>query len=966
MKYLEWNHVIGKFFFNQNNAGKEVLLYITQKEISEMGVTSFGFSNEEESWDDYCKAIKCKFPEISSKNNFIEKFIIVAHKWLYFEKIVFQDKNEYNFKIENISIYNESNNIVYPFYLGYLVSLIIPLTDNVNLFRSNNFYSPLNNFLITNEICKNKTQSIEEIDWVWNDLERWSKEYYRTDLGIFKVRHFGNHNWIYVGKAFSQCLLTPKNIRDIPNIFWKADIAPNSIIPEKQFQRIVNLHAEEQAGFNKKIVDIVNDLDNPLRKVVLDIVKREYASWKGYVIEYDKDDKVTTPKSGWIYATLFSAFNLNREDETLNHFYYLYSQNDFPEELSLGGCDVKNTGNGFSQPINIKFNQNINLTDDQNKWKASSTKNEIILYSSGSYFGLSANNFIESDKISRQSTMYLLCTDNKKNSIESWGKTFQKGDFSYINYEGVPEGFNLYRFRNPKEPHSEEEILRYNTHKKLEFRGGIKTGNRCYLKNLMPKIYIEGADGTEKLYLEFIDNSNRLYLIRNTHIPEEFILPQDIICNQNFLIKIENEDMENSDIPYQIIDMDFNPLDIVNENLTRRNGFGEISTNETYFVIGSNTSYNGWQKQMSYVFPFFSSLYDRTEFLENKINYNQEQGNLILQILSTKRNLQFLEFSEIVDSVENYSKKWEKSNFQQNPKYIKQLTISFLDYLGYLDYDYSLNKITINKPQFVIIPSTKSLKAILIGGRSKSFVESLIEKCNFYEVNLEILKQSGQLDIYYLPDIIKLTPANCKNCTEAWLKLKTIANDLDIEFKFIDKPLNQPQLIQFGLQDFSDTVYGYKKNILENKFIERPNYEWARKVFDVDKLKFVKDLNPIDKTLSLQEYYVQYRYTYIFWLDDKSYEVDRSWGKFLLLSEKNKKVIYYNSETTELAIPKDIQLPRLIAESIMLLSGEAPYYKSVIIDNQSFVYQFYQNVPKLFAENLFKKFNQEIQFKNNW
>jgi hypothetical protein len=67
-----------------------------------------------------------------------------------------------------------------------------------------------------------------------------------------------------------------------------------------------------------------------------------------------------------------------------------------------------------------------------------------------------------------------------------------------------------------------------------------------------------------------------------------------------------------------------------------------------------------------------------------------------------------------------------------------------------------------------------------------------------------------------------------------------------------------------------------------------------------------------------------------------------------------------------LAIPKYVQLPRLIAESIMLLSGQVPYYKSVNIDGINLVYQFYQNVPKLFAENLFKKLNQNIQFKNNW
>ncbi|TDO29252.1 hypothetical protein [Sediminibacterium goheungense] len=967
MKYLQWNHIIGEYLFNQNMANREVLLYVTQKEISELGIIKFNIATEKESWADFCKAIKGDFPETSSKIHFIDKFLVVANKWKSFERIVFElNKNE-DLKIDSISIYHPDNKIVYPFYLAYLIILIIPLTDNVNEFRANSFFPPLNNFLQKNGITNKRIGTIQEIDWVWNNLEKWSKEHYKTDLGYFTERRLGNHNWVYVNKAFSQCLLTPKNIRDIPNIFWKSDIAPNSIIPEKQFQRIITLYGVSQAGFSPRIISIVADEENPLRKVIIDIVKREYINWKGDVIEYDEDDKISTPKSGWVYATLLSAFNLNKADESFNHFYYLFSPYDFPDELHLDGNEVLNSGNGYSKPLAIKFNQSLNLKDDQNKWKASTTKNEIIIYTSGLYFGLPADNFIETDKISKRSQMYLLCSDSKKQSIEEWGSNFKKGDFNYIDFDKVPTGFNLFKFKNPPHSHPTEEILRITTKKKLEFRGGIRIKNRGYLKNLLPKIYIDGADGTENVFLEYSDTNQRISLCQNSVIPEEFIIPDSVICNQNFLVKIENENIVNSELPYQIIDIDFNPLDIVNENLTKRNCFGEISdSSDEFYVTGSNTTYNEWKRQASCSMPFFSNSYVSSQFFINNNQFELHKGNLILQILTMKRNLKFQEFSDIIDSIENIENFWGLSKFQQSPKYIKQTAISFYDYLGYLDYDYFLDKITINKPQFVIIPSKYSLKAILIGGHSKSFIENLQEICNIHEVNLEIIPQNKQLEIYYLPDLIRLTPANCNNCTYAWKKLQRIAGDLNIEFRITEKPIPQPQIIQFGLQDFSETIEGYKKNILANKFIEKPNYEWARKVFDINQLKFVKDTTEIDKNLSLQEYYVRYQYTHILWLDGKSYEVDRNWGKFLILSEKNKNIIYYNINTEELAIPKYIQLPRLIAESIMLLSGEAPYYKNINIDGSNLIYQFYQNVPKIFAENLFKKFNQNIQFKSDW
>lgn len=264
MKYLHWNHIIGEYFFNPSKAGNEVLLYVTQKEISDLGIQKFNFTNESESWEDFCKAIKCEFPETSSKSNFIDKFLVVANKWKTYERLVFELKNQSDLKIDTVSIYSPTYQIVYPFYLAYLIAFIIPLTDNVNEFRVNSFFPPLNKFLSKNGITITRTGTIEDVDWVWRNLEKWGKEYYKTDNGYFTERREGNQNWVYVNKAFSQCLLTPKNIRDIPNIFWKADIAPNSIIPEKQFQRIIKLHSELQAGFSKRIISIVEDEENPL------------------------------------------------------------------------------------------------------------------------------------------------------------------------------------------------------------------------------------------------------------------------------------------------------------------------------------------------------------------------------------------------------------------------------------------------------------------------------------------------------------------------------------------------------------------------------------------------------------------------------------------------------------------------------------------------------------------------------
>ena len=142
--------------------------------------------------------------------------------------------------------------------------------------------------------------------------------------------------------------------------------------------------------------------------------------------------------------------------------------------------------------------------------------------------------------------MYLLCTDLKKQSIVDWGATFQKGDFTAIDYDKVPTGFNLFKFRNPPCSHPSEDILKVTTRKKLEFRGGIKFENRSYLKNLLPKIFVDGADGRENIFLEFPETNQKIPLCRSSVNPEEFIIPENVICNQIFYVRIENENLVNS------------------------------------------------------------------------------------------------------------------------------------------------------------------------------------------------------------------------------------------------------------------------------------------------------------------------------------------------------------------------------------------------------------------------------------
>ncbi|MGG1920215.1 hypothetical protein AB1278_00180 [Chryseobacterium sp. NRRL B-14798] len=47
--------------------------------------------------------------------------------------------------------------------------------------------------------------------------------------------------------------------------------------------------------------------------------------------------------------------------------------------------------------------------------------------------------------------MYLLCKNEKQELIKDWGKTFGNGNFKQEDFEGLPENYSLFWFRNPKQ-----------------------------------------------------------------------------------------------------------------------------------------------------------------------------------------------------------------------------------------------------------------------------------------------------------------------------------------------------------------------------------------------------------------------------------------------------------------------------------------------------------------------------------
>src|ERR1700722_5121598 len=58
MNYIEWNNLISKYFFNPENAGKDIHLYITKADIVNIAKEYISENNDDEIWNDFILAIK--------------------------------------------------------------------------------------------------------------------------------------------------------------------------------------------------------------------------------------------------------------------------------------------------------------------------------------------------------------------------------------------------------------------------------------------------------------------------------------------------------------------------------------------------------------------------------------------------------------------------------------------------------------------------------------------------------------------------------------------------------------------------------------------------------------------------------------------------------------------------------------------------------------------------------------------
>lgn len=934
MNYSEWNKHIAKYFFKPENAGKNILFYLTKQDLIKYSRQLLSGKSDEEIWNDFIHAIKYDQQD--------ENDLIIPHSPIS----------------RPLELYRNWNRTDTPPFIAYLILYIIPLTETYDEpFYASNYYGKVNIYFKRYEILNGFTESsigtlnYQTISHLWNALEEWSVITMNCDLGIFELKKFGNQNWIHVGKPFSQCVLPPSAINKLPELFFEVGLIPDSAYSKEEFRKILLKHGAKILWLKESVIELIRKSDtNELGQSIIDIVNREYKKWTGETHEDEIEGITQRTKRNYTVAPLFLQFKVNENDGEITFSFRAYSSNDYPEDLKFGVYENLYETNGWSKTLNLDFNESFELKDDFNKWVARFPDRDVRLFVSAGTYQLSTGYWIETESLSKTDPMFLLCKSGKQESIQEWGRTFQNGNFRQEDLDGLPENYSLFKILNPVKSHPSIPLLTLYTEKRIELTGGLKVNFRTFINDFLPEVEITNSDGNEKVYLQYKNIVEKIFLNRKQSNSNRWLLPSDTLLNVDFNLKVEGENFAGNEIAYNLTSSLDTASKVDGIQLPKRDSFGRhINDEPQQYCLGSNLINPNLRskKGFSSYTHLFISINPEIKAQVSKAVFSNHGGNMLCSFLALKNVLTTEEFFRAFEFY--YSKEFSErqATASFNLTRTKKASLNFYDYTDILDYDYETKKIVVNPPQFIFIPASQGRKILLIGARDSSLAEAIINTAPRHNLQVEITKQFSSNEKLLLPDAITIKAFGKSSETYGEKNLVEFTKELQIKFSHDYFP-------QIALHEFSSGITEYQSSM---QLTDENDYGWARRIFNPEDLSFARsETQSFDKSFSMIEYKLnEYTYYYKLWIDGMCFQVDKNWGKYLALKRFNKDVILFDSNRKRVAIPWEVPLPRLLSESIMLLSGLAPDFREI----EGRFYRVYENIPGIFTENLFRKLGQQ-------
>ena len=500
MDYIEWNNLIARKFFNEEMAGREVLLYVNEDTINQIGVET-GADVE-----DFIQSVKVG-PDWATKSDICQKALQSYRGW----------------RIKHLE---------YPPYIAYLAFFVLAATRGGDYDR--HAYYPKLWDLLGEPGRSGKPPHFYSMAELWEDLEKWSAEDKREELGRFTARIHGG--MVHVGRPLSQTLLSDDERKYLPLIFSEAELDPTDTPSDAVIRRDLLSHGKN--GLENRTLKLLDGTQGDSIEMVnalIDLVLNELVEWDGSVALHSTSGS----DHALLQVGLRICLELNRASGTITSTLRLKTNRPFPDnglEFKYGGqmfscketvpnwsTKLTNANTQPSRPLDaatINWSAGAKFEDEENKWRARLKGSDVRLFLSGIREGFSRA-WVESQRLERDCKFMIACSGSRVADVQRWGTDCCE-KFEERSLQGLPHGWSLFEGMGAHESCEGIDVLTLSSLLHIRLQGGIKIGrgNR-YLKFGPPLIVMEGGDGSERVTLNGDELKREDLSIARWHIPAD-------------------------------------------------------------------------------------------------------------------------------------------------------------------------------------------------------------------------------------------------------------------------------------------------------------------------------------------------------------------------------------------------------------------------------------------------------------
>ena len=321
-------------------------------------------------------------------------------------------------------------------------------------------------------------------------------------------------------------------------------------------------------------------------------------------------------------------------------------------------------------------------------------------------------------------------------------------------------------------------------------------------------------------------------------------------------------------------------------------------------------------------------------------------SELLLQAISTSGRMSIDKFNATFDALCQPAGISSKEIDLNN---IRRQTIRYLDSLGHCEFDFDRRHVFACPPALVALPLYGLPKAVLTGARTPSTVRKVKD---FIKGNHNSVSHSSKLqrsEHPLLPSAIYIEAVDHEY-------LQKVAQAAHIGY-YLTAPA------AWSLVNFSAGIENVRYNL---SYEDRADLDWIKRTFSVNTLTFSKSHNT-ENVQGLVEYTnprSQQKRHWI-WTGNRAAEVERDWGRYMILADEGVDVLLYDERRHQLAVPAYVPLPRFLARAATLCTGLAP--ATLHIGEQSvggmpagYPVNVYCAVPPPVATMISKKLSQKL------